>query len=1449
MKRLLLWGIGLASLAITAQNPSLPNHGNLRKLSKIQDIRDGIHRPDLDDPQRRIDQEIEMLKDPSSGKIPDNIHEKELAFVNSSRAKLIKGHSILGGNQGGFEWIKRGPYNVGGRTRALAIDVTNENTILAGGVSGGVWRSTDGGSSWTKTTGSSELHSVTSIAQDTRSGQENTWYYVTGELIGNSASEGGAGYAGDGVYKSTDGGITWSHLSSTASSSITEFDSYFDYNWRVAVNPTNGDVMVAGYGRIWRSDNGGTSFNAVLSDNNAQTTDIVIASTGVMYACFDDYAGNATEGIHRSTDGVNWINITPNSFPNSFGRTVLAIAPSNENVVYALSSASGHGNTNHSLFRYDNGSWSDRSNSLPAYGGEVGDYNAQGDYNMMVAVHPSDEDMVFIGGTNLYRSTNAFSNQNSTSWIGGYSPANNVSQYDNHHPDVHTLIFYPSSPNQALCGTDGGVHKTTNITASGGGNTPVDWIDLNNGYQTTQVHALAFDYDANVDIILAGFQDNGTWGSTGATETDNWTEEFSGDGAYCAIVGDGLVRYVSTQNGNIYKFVYRANGSEDYWTRITPSLNSPTFISPFIIDPEDENIMYMPDGNDIMRNDGLGSMDSYNQSVTSQNWDRLSNTGTNRTITAMEVANGHLYYGTNNGDLFRMNNAKSGTPSPTEISSNSFPNGNVHCIQADPTNSNNLFVVFSNYGVKSIFHSSDAGSSWEDISGNMEENANGTGDGPSVRWLDVVSSGNLRTYLIGTSTGVYSTETLDGTSTTWRQEGLATIGQVVTSMIQSNVNGEMIVGTHGNGLFSSNIASSGNASPSANFSVNDQNIPTGGSVDFTDESLYDPTSWSWTFTGAETTSSTVQNPSGIVYNTPGCYEVTLTVTNTNGSDTETKVCYVRVTNENAGTEACNCDANTNVAQDENLTAYNFGANGYLTGRNTYGITHFAESMTNTGIKQLKKVKFGANILHQANANAYFTINIYDVNNGRPNTVLHSQQVAFSDVDPNNLTDVEMSETVLVDGDFFVDFQIRENASDTILFLTTEDRTDANENRLYVDYSGGWYTYTELQVNISLSLGVAATLCDNYYTETVEACQNQSFTYADGTVISSVSGSESHISSLITSLGCDSIVNQTLNVIQGSSSTVTETVCYGASFTTPEGTTLSSAIGITSVVETLDAANGCDSLVTYSLNELSLIEESVAITVCVGEDYTTPEGTLIQTTNGTGTHTETLSAVSGCDSIVHYNVTENEPSSMLSRNICEGSDFTLINGTTIQNIITDQSYDFTFTSVDGCDSIVTEVLNVVELDNGISRSGPLLVSDMYSVEFQWLDCDNNRAEILGANSRIYTPTENGNYAVRVGQHGCEAISECIYFDGFTSVNDLKNVTVSVYPNPATDKLFVEFKSNENFQASIFDMNGKLVQQLTMNQDSQFIEISRYAAGDYVLKLSDGTTEKSISFTKQ
>jgi hypothetical protein len=136
-----------------------------------------------------------MLRDPATNEIPRGIRQREMEFARTLPTK--EAQSSLNKGQAA-SWISRGPWNVGGRTRALGIDVSNVNVILAGGVSGGMWRSADGGATWSKRTAPGSLHSVTCLAQDRRTGQTATWYYGTGELLGNSASGGGAGYRGDG---------------------------------------------------------------------------------------------------------------------------------------------------------------------------------------------------------------------------------------------------------------------------------------------------------------------------------------------------------------------------------------------------------------------------------------------------------------------------------------------------------------------------------------------------------------------------------------------------------------------------------------------------------------------------------------------------------------------------------------------------------------------------------------------------------------------------------------------------------------------------------------------------------------------------------------------------------------------------------------------------------------------------------------------------------------------------------------------------------------------------------------------------------------------------------------------------------------------------------------------------------------------------------------------------
>jgi hypothetical protein len=119
--------------------------------------------------------QFEKLKDPKLGDIPSGIRAKELAFARTlpSRERMTQAHKSTSALA--INWEFRGPENLGGRTRALAVDVANENILIAGGVSGGMWRSEDGGATWARTSKLSDLKSVTCLAQDTRLGRSNTW--------------------------------------------------------------------------------------------------------------------------------------------------------------------------------------------------------------------------------------------------------------------------------------------------------------------------------------------------------------------------------------------------------------------------------------------------------------------------------------------------------------------------------------------------------------------------------------------------------------------------------------------------------------------------------------------------------------------------------------------------------------------------------------------------------------------------------------------------------------------------------------------------------------------------------------------------------------------------------------------------------------------------------------------------------------------------------------------------------------------------------------------------------------------------------------------------------------------------------------------------------------------------------------------------------------------------
>jgi photosystem II stability/assembly factor-like uncharacterized protein len=786
-----------------------------------------------DDAASRYRWELMRLADPSTGKIPPHMRARELAFArNLPTLAALAPHSNarLTGN-----FIPRGPWNLGGRTRALAVDVTNENIVFAGSVNGGLYRSADAGTTWSRISSLSENPAITWIEQDKRPGHTNTWYYSTGEGYGTSASASGAFYLGNGVYKSTDGGLTWNLLPVTSSNSPQSFDNVWDIVWKIKCDPVdtiNDVVYTSCYGVIYKSTNGGTSWaiDRGAGSPSSYFTDVELTSTGVVYAGLS--SDGVQKGIWRKDPANAWANISPPGWDTAvFNRVVIGINPSNENEVYFLAETPGYGKLTinflgevewNSLWKYTyisgngtgaGGQWQDLSPNIPYPGLELGNFNSQGGYDLVVRVHPSDPNIVYIGGTNLFRSTSGFTDTLHTTEMGGYEPTSTIpfyQVYPNHHPDQHNIFFLPSDPDVMYETNDGGIYKTLNDRDS-----IVAWQSLNNGYITGQFYAVAIDHATpNNSIVIGGVQDNGTWFTDNLSVTLPWTQPGFGDGSFCAIDNGHNYYYMSRQEGKTAKVQLDVNGNVVAFRRIDPVGGSNyLFINPFILDPNNNDVMYMAAGTKIFRNDSLSQIPLTGAWDTiSTGWFQMPDTipVTSTVVSALAVPNSNssiLYVGTSKRKVYKVTNANTFTPVMTDITSNLFPGtGYVTCIAVDPDDENKVIVVYSNYSVYSIFYSVDGGTTFTKCAGNLEVTTNGSGNAPSIRWISIVSTSNGKVYIAGTSIGIYGTNLLDGFNTVWTNLSPAEIGYMVVDMVDARgSDGYVVAGTHGAGVFSTNI--------------------------------------------------------------------------------------------------------------------------------------------------------------------------------------------------------------------------------------------------------------------------------------------------------------------------------------------------------------------------------------------------------------------------------------------------------------------------------------------------------------------------------------------------------------------------------------------------------------------------------------------------------------------
>lgn len=759
------------------------------------------------------------------GTLPADMHSRALAF--SQRIPVKAERSV--------NWSSRGPFNKGGRTRAFTMDVLDPNHLMAGGVTGGLWNSFDGGLTWTHATAPEQIHSVNCIMQDKRPGRENTWYYGSGEefygvVSGTSFT---SLFSGDGMFKSTDNGLTWTQLESTSSNTPqTLLDNTYDYIQNIAIDHTNLEqdvVYAAVFNGVIRSTDGGNTWTEVLGFTPSPSVfvDVIITPSGVLYATFSDNGSNGG-GIWRSTDGISWVKISANI--ENLRRIVMTYDPQDENNVFFLGETLNNPNypVDHFLYRYTylsgdgsgtGGVWEDRSGNLPddscelfiGVNFEFAKFRSQNSFDLCIAHHPT-QDVIFIGGVNIHRSLSAFT-QDDQDWIGGYR-CNPIEpwhySYPNHHPDQHFFFFSSTDPNVMYNANDGGLYRTDNCLADS-----VEWVSLNNGYVNTQYYTVGMEQgQATSDYAFGGTQDNGTWISNNTSFNTLWKEVHADDGSYCAMPEGRNFVITSSQLGKVQKKLIDAQGNLLGTERIDPSIgNSYLFINPLLLDPWNHNDLY------IAGNSGLFYYNDVNAIPVTGNYNNKLETGwsivpqsvlslTAGSITALDKAlinNNRIYYGTSQGKAYRLDNCFDPSPTRTTITNNAWGPGYISCITANDFNEDEVIMSFSNYSRRSIWHSTNGGTSWTDISGNLEENADGSGAGPAVYWVEIYP-GNPAVYFAGTSTGLYSTSNLDGNNTIWEREGASTIGNVVVNMVKVRpYDGRILVGTHGTGVYEGSL--------------------------------------------------------------------------------------------------------------------------------------------------------------------------------------------------------------------------------------------------------------------------------------------------------------------------------------------------------------------------------------------------------------------------------------------------------------------------------------------------------------------------------------------------------------------------------------------------------------------------------------------------------------------
>ena len=686
------------------------------------------------------------------------------------------------------QWVNIGPapmrnsiigqqaVDVTGRVTALAVDRRNSNVVYLGAAQGGVWKTTNGGTSWTPLTDDQPSLAVGALTLDPQN--PNVIYVGTGEPHAS-----GDTYYGAGVLKSTDGGSTWQQLGAS------EFTGLGIS--AIIVHPSNSNtIYVASSAAVGQQGSQTPSQGIFKSTDGGQTwsgqrvcsscwgaSDLVIdpSNPSVLYAAFWQ------QGIFKSTNGGDsWQKLTSGLPTANYGRIELAIAPSNGSVLYAGYDITIPGQyIGAKVYRTTNGggSWQHLTQAPNYCGGQCW-------YDNIIAVHPTDPNKVYLGGSANYvsrptwsiRQVVVMSNDGGTTW---WDMSPNDSAAHTLHPDVHAIIFDPSNPQTVWTGNDGGVWKSTD-----GG---LNWINKNSDLATLQFIGVAA-HPTNPQIAFGGMQDNNKAQYTGSV---SWEAMDGGDGGHAAI--DPFdPRYLY---GTRYGISFQRNdkgGTSPFadWPLKTNGINlndRSLFYAPFTLDPSSSGVLY------------YGTHRVYRTSNRGDWWQAISGDLTQggsrdgvSTIAVAPTAPAVIYAGTSDGQVQVTLNTGGYW---SNVTRHPLPNRFVSEIAVSPSSHLVAYAVFNGFNTHTpsspghVFKTTDGGATWRDISSNL----------PDIPALCIALDRDAPgTIYLGTDIGVFRS-TNDGVSWTAFSNGMANVA--VFDLALNPTTDRLLAATHGRSIY------------------------------------------------------------------------------------------------------------------------------------------------------------------------------------------------------------------------------------------------------------------------------------------------------------------------------------------------------------------------------------------------------------------------------------------------------------------------------------------------------------------------------------------------------------------------------------------------------------------------------------------------------------------------